>query len=468
MKKYYHIIFELKFDLNKNFEDILNVKCKYKLLEFNKNEQYLEFQDENILNTQFKDNFGFIFLINAIFDIESENENSSDNEYSEYYIIEFIKIIGNHEKTAEFIIELNNGFYISGSINHKLNIYDQSFKIIQTIELKSLKSTNISDRICEINSDENNIQLFVCSKTDLFVIKINLNPISIQKFNKQLDNMYYCNQFIKIKKENYIMVGSNGAFHLSGLSGQIIEIPKNKNVKYFPLFENKIYLSGGIKINENLVVFTSNSIYNHGKDKLFLYNLNEKKIAYEIKDFSFNTSTNGLCLMNLNDIFPLDKALLCACKKYLSNQKKGILLVDPQLKDNEEVYFKFYETEFEINCFCQIYIIKDEAIGNIIDKRISVKQTNYFLVGRFNEGKRIGVINLYKLIYNVKTSLIEIEFITEIGFSNLNKNNSDDFDKFNELNSIKCIIQSKRTGNILICSSDGNIYSFKFIDEEIS
>ena len=175
--------------------------------------------------------------------------------------------------------------------------------------------------------------------------------------------------------------------------------------------------------------------------------------------------------MNTNEIFPLEKVLLCACKKYLSNQKNGILLVEPKLKDDEKLYYKFYETEFEVNCFCQIYIIKDETIDNFIDKKFSIKETKYFLVGGFDGEKGIGVINLYKLNYDVKSSHINIEFISEVEFSNLNNNNSNDFNRFSELNSIKCIIQSKQTGNILICSSDsddGNIYSFKFICEESS
>ena len=187
-----------------------------------------------------------------------------------------------------------------------------------------------------------------------------------------------------------------------------------KNVESFPIFEDKINIIGGIKINENLVAFSSNSVYNKGKDKLFFYYLNEKKIAKEIGYFSFNTSTNGLYLMNTNEIFPLEKVLLCACKKYLSNQKNGILLVEPKLKDDEKLYYKFYETEFEVNCFCQIYIIKDETIDNFIDKKFSIKETKYFLVGGFDGEKGRGVINLYKLNYDVKSSHINIEFISEV------------------------------------------------------
>ena len=78
-----------------------------------------------------------------------------------------------------------------------------------------------------------------------------------------------------------------------------------------------------------------------------------KKIQ-EINNFSFITSINCLYLMNINkDLFLHEKVLLCACQKYSSHQKNGILLVELPLKDDKEMYYEFYETDFEVHCFCQ-------------------------------------------------------------------------------------------------------------------
>ena len=147
-----------------------------------------------------------------------------------------------------------------------------------------------------------------------------------------------------MKKGNYIIMSLNGAFLIKGLFEQI--------TLFENIFEENIYIINGIKINENLVAFSSNSIFNTGKDKLFIYNLDKKEIIQEIKYYSFINSINGLCLMNLNkELFSHDKILLCACKKYASYQKNGILLVEPPLKDGNQFYYEFIKTDFEVSCF---------------------------------------------------------------------------------------------------------------------
>ena len=69
-----------------------------------------------------------------------------------------------------------------------------------------------------------------------------------------------------------------------------------------------------IKINENIVAFSSKSTCNKAEDKLYFYNIIEKKIMNEIKNYSFITSKNCLYLMNLNkELFHIDNILLCIC-----------------------------------------------------------------------------------------------------------------------------------------------------------
>ena len=53
------------------------------------------------------------------------------------------------------------------------------------------------------------------------------------------------------------------------------------------------------------------------------------------------------------------KVLLCACKKYIKNQKNGILLVNINEKDSSQneakISYIFYNTKnFEVYCFCPI------------------------------------------------------------------------------------------------------------------
>ena len=162
--------------------------------------------------------------------------------------------------------------------------------------------------------------------------------------------------------------------------------------------------------------------------------------------------------MTINNKKKSYNILLCACKSYTTNQKNGILLIEPELKENKDVYHEFYETDFEVHCFCQINDIINENIDNNIDNTITIKKTRYFLVGGFNREKGIGVISLYKFIFDKKNLHIKIKETSKLNYKNLIK--------IEELESVNCIIQTKNKGNFLISCLDGNVYSFKFDESE--
>ena len=248
------------------------------------------------------------------------------------------------------------------------------------------------------------------------------------KKNKLLD--ISVNTCFEMKKNSYIIIGENGVFHLSNFLFNTNKLTVNKLLKQ--------PYNSGIRINKNIIALTSNIILANGEDKLIFYNNNTKKISKIIKNYSFIISQNGLSLMELNE---KNKILLCACKKYSPQQKNGILLVNPQLEDNLEVINPFYDTDyFEVFCFCQLFINKNNIIYN-----------NFFLVGGFDNEKAEGVIKLYKLIKEERTCNTKIEFILDIVFES-----NGNFEGF-EL-PISSIIQSKKTGNIIISSWDGKIY----------
>ena len=101
------------------------------------------------------------------------------------------------------------------------------------------------------------------------------------------------------------------------MPSKIIE-NNNNDIIYFSY--NKIFING-IKINENIIVLSSNSVYKNGEDILFFYNFNKKTIIHEIEGFSFTISLNGLSLMNINEKYNNSKILLCACRKYKKNKE---------------------------------------------------------------------------------------------------------------------------------------------------
>ena len=166
---------------------------------------------------------------------------------------------------------------------------------------------------------------------------------------------------------------------------------------------------------------------------------NKKKIIKEIKG-SFLANINGLSLIDIKDN---KKILLCACKKYISSQIKGIFIINTKIKENEKIYSKFYDTEeFEVNCFRPIKLKKDNEFV----------KTEYYFVGGFDCKKKIGMIKLYKIIYNDESS-IEIKYLQDIFMDNIN-----DYELIN--GSINCRVQSKINGKIFVSCWNGKVYLF--------
>ena len=239
---------------------------------------------------------------------------------------------------------------------------------------------------------------------------------------------------LEMDNDNYIIAGESGVYYITNLNNNY------DNFNTFKLLNESI--GEGIQITSDIVTFASNTVLPYGKDKLIFYNINKKKILKTIENYSFETSPNGMYLMNLNDN---NKILLSACKYYLEGQKNGILLVNPDLEDNQDIKEPFYDTEeFEVYCFCQILVF---------DNKSKLKYTNYFLVGGFDTEKGEGLIKLYRIMLNKRASQTKMEFILDIAIDN--NENLEGIER-----PISCITQSKKNGNIIATCWDGNVYLF--------
>ena len=367
---------------------------------------------------------------------------------SKYIVIEFIKIIGNHQ-VADFIKNIDNGLYISGGENKKLIIYDSSFKNVLEIELdKMIYNIEV------ISITQNYIKIVAYYLKGIFVIKINCINM-IYKIDK-IENFevgFSCYYILQSDKDNVIILGKNGISQCINFFKENVDIIGNKIL----LNDGQNYKEG-LKINNNIFCFKSNSIVPKGSNTIIFYDINKQKILENIKGYSFTISPNGLCLISNKELNKNYKILLCACKKYDGEQKNGILLVIINLKkEKEKFYYSFYDTQnYEVNCFCPILNVRNE---NIIDEDITVKdkikidKTDFFLVGGFNEEKREGSIRLYKIINNENLNEIKIMYIQDIIIDN------DIFEGFQM--PISCITQSTISGNIIISCWDGNVCLFK-------
>ena len=378
---------------------------------------------------------------------------------SELEVLEFIKIIG--ENQTQFIQKLNNNYYISGG-KEELLLYNSLYKLQIKIDLdRGITSYN---NIYEINSDSSKIKFAILCKSIYYVVTINLNNFSSTIKKYQSEDLALQTIFSIPSIENkYIITGNNGIWIITNNFDS--QISEKKQIKENPPF------IGGINIDNNTLALISNSIIPNGEDKLILYNKFTNTIKKEISGHSFRISSNGLSLLENEKDDKKTKILLCACKKYSKEQKNGILLVDlSKFEQTGKINELFYETDhFEVDCFCPISIVenKNSSSEEITKKEnITIKKTDFFFVGGFDEQKREGIIKIYKINYN--NNKIDIEFIQDIinndrNNSNNRSNSSDSNDKPFEGfgRSITSIIQSNIMGNILVTSLDGNVYLFK-------
>ena len=392
---------------------------------------------------------------------------NNNNNYCS--ITKFKNIIKGFKEKSEIIIrEMVNGNIIIGGSEDNIYIFDKELKNLieivipmnikiktdkleteinsrnykNTEEFKSLKKGKdvIETNKSKLENKEDFIQILFCSKYSVI-----LYTLSSFKNKKKFDKLileFPCSECFEIIYDNdrieYIFIGEKGIRHYNSFK----DFPSKKNK---PAFEdNKLAFIEGIKINNKYLALTSNSVTTKGEDILVFYDIEKKTIIRPEKEikYSFNTGANSLLLTMLKD----DKEiLLCACKKYTSAQKNGILIIEPVIKEKKDIYCCFLETnEFEVNCFCPITKKENNKII----------PTNYFLVGGYDTEKGEGLIKLYNIKPNINESnefSCIIEYLQDIIIDNTN-----DIDGFN--GTVNCITQSKTNRDLLISCWDGKVY----------
>ena len=288
-----------------------------------------------------------------------------NNEFRELKILEFIKIIGKHDNSAKFIREIQNGYLISGGEDNKLIIYSPEYSKIKE------KTFNYSiNNIYEAKRINNNWQILVSSNEKTILIRINDNNFKFNNYKEmKISTLYFDSN-----DEYYIVYYNRGSYIIPELFSKYICFQKDM------LIDN-VSFRGSISLNKDYFALTSNCILPGGKDKLIIYNRKINAIKCQIDGHSFISSSNGLILISKNE----KKILLCACKKYLKYQKNGILIINFNLKE-ETIKSSFLETEqFEVYCFCQIFILDKDSIFNFRDIQylILAKFDNFLSRERF-------------------------------------------------------------------------------------
>ena len=366
---------------------------------------------------------------------EIENNINNDIVASKYEILKEISVVGNEKINSNFICELNNGYIVISNYDKKLLFFDN-----KCLNKLTIKFPFMINSINEINNTESNkIKIFACSTYSIYIVTVDLltNKSKIEKcnlseeekqlflhdFNKNNDSnikTYNYHYILKLKNNKYILCTNYGIYECYNLDNSIEKMPK------IVLLEQ--YIEGAF-INDNLICFKSNKQLTNGEDLLTIFNLYSKKIIEKIDNYSFSISPYRLILLTQNE---KKKTLICACTKYSSDQKNGILLVNFEFNGSEEFKTKvsFEEIEsFSVNCICKLNNkIKDNEI--------------FLMVGGVDEEYNKGMVKLYKLEFNENE--INIEYLQNIELGD------------NIEGSISYICQLKN-GKIIVSCGNGNI-----------
>jgi len=342
---------------------------------------------------------------------------------------------------------------ISTTLNAKNRINLEELKNNETLQVNKSIHNIIETKESKEKKDKNFIQIMECSKEGLIIYKLSNDQKVIVNTLK-----LSCSGCFEIKDNSYVVIGEKGIAHYKDLKDlEEFEIKCDKvkdNAKDKDKDKCKLKdlpFRGCIKINDNYIALTSNSILPNGEDLLFIYDTNTKELIKRLNNYSFVVGVNGLSLMDISEEDDENQKenqiLLCACKKYTDSQKNGILIIDTNnIKEKEKLYYTFCDTyDFEVSSICPLKILKDNRI----------QTTNYFLAGGLDKEKRQGMIKLYKIQYNEKDKKdkIKIEELQDIVIEN-----NDSFTGFNS--NIECMMQCQSDGKIYVSSSDGNLTLF--------
>lgn len=494
----YKIIFELKLKfinekINGEYFPIkndkfyhFNINCHYKFLYFDENGEIIDKKKYKLKNIFEEDR-----PLLKISDIFTENEkiwkkidsNANDNRSVKdkmpinaeekkikinkiKSIFEIKKIIKKHTDSVQMIKELPCGNFVSCGLDGQLVLYDENMEVINNVNIE-----NWIYSISEIPDTQN--EFMACCPEKIFLVTIKDNELHIQ--NKRLNLKNSLNKYsFSTKEDETILCGNNS---ITQYKGYIKDIQKENNDIYVL---NSLPATCGKKITKNIIAVVSNKVYKNGQDILKIINTNNKNELKQI-EYSFNTNPNSLLIIDTNIKIKSSsnanseggnkkkkrnknknksnvhnngtenaKLLLCACTKYSEEQKNGIFIMCPNI-NAKRIQDEFYDTgDFEVFCFCHLINAKGEK-GENDENGENYSDKHFLLVGGYDDNLNKGLVKIFEIIYdtNDKIELTKLKF----------RRNA--YNLSNSKQPINCIIQSSKTGEIIVTSWDGSVKLFK-------
>ena len=126
----------------------------------------------------------------------------------DFKILEFIKIIGSHKNSADFIVELENNFFISGGTDNKLVVYSPQYEFISQRKFPD-SIYNISET-CETKMKKDEINLIATSNERTYLINLDYKRNKLYIYLE----IKGCSLCVEFKDDNYIICSNNQVYHL--------------------------------------------------------------------------------------------------------------------------------------------------------------------------------------------------------------------------------------------------------------
>ena len=381
------------------------------------------------------------------------------------------KILNEHEGEIRNIISLNNGFFISSSLDGTLKLFNSL-----TGECFLSMSEPYGDQISQIikltpNKEINkldNTYILLFSRHLIF-IRIN-NDIFYNHELKDINELNNENNYIEINQS----IDNNGIYISQGIqlaNSDIIAFNDNNEIKLYKLNpQTQTYLLHNYNINSKLTEFSSlleikpnifaassNEHLDNGENILKIFDLSNNNINENaIENINCSTGRDSLCMIQKNRVLGIGLQLFNENKKNKNkNYTNGIAIVDVN-------YYQVIQIieDFRVHSLCMINFYVDYSLpnkDNIFKKEICFTKRKILAVAGYDQENEKRLIKFYEVIIE------ENENNNRYKFVNIIKRNEIISEHEGFINSIKWL----KNGLLVTCSSDKMIFLYKHSNLDI-
>ena len=454
------------------FEKIENV---YKYIE----NIYLSSNEKRDKDKLFEQSFNINYT--NIFKNKKKNKNRINlKEYDEMndkikkvkFELNQYKILNEHEAEIRNIISLNNGFFISSSL-------DGTFKLFNSLTGECFLSMSepYGDQISQIIKLNSNKEINKLDTTYLLLFSRHLifirlnNNIFYNHEYKDINELENENNFAEIIQS----IDNNGIYISQGIqltNSDIVAFNDNNEIKIYKLnpqtqtyllhnynINNKlIEFSSLLEIKPNIFVASSNEHLDNGKNILKFFDLNNNtnnNNEIVINNINCSTGRDSLCMIQKNKFLAVGLQYFNDINN--KNDKKfvnGIAIVDVN-------YYQVVQIieDIRVHSLCKINLYVDYFLlikDDILKKELCFTKRKILAVAGYDQENEKRLIKFYEIIMENNNNC-------EYKFVNIIKRNEIISEHEGFINSIKWL----KNGLLVTCSSDKMIFLYKHINLDI-